>query len=183
MSKVGRRPIKIAGLQVEVKGQEVHYKGANASGVHRLPNEIKVHVKDDALYLEPATKNGSSRAVKCVWGLHRALLANELSGAAKEFEEKIEINGLGYKAAKSGSDKLILTLGYSHKIDFPMAAGVSVDIDKTGQKLTFKSADKALVGLTCSQIRALRPPEPYKGTGVKLASEVISRKAGKAKGA
>lgn len=185
MSKIGRKPIKIAaGLQVEIKGQEVHYKGAHSSGTHLIPDMLVARVEEGSLLIVPSAKEKVlSRVVKRVWGLHRAILANKLDGAAQEFECKIEINGLGYKAVKSGGDKLVFTLGHSHKIDFTMQPGVTVDIDKSGQKLTFKSANKELAGLMGSQVRTLRPPEPYKGTGVKLASEVIARKAGKTKGA
>ena len=97
------------------------------------------------------------------------------------FEQKIEIHGLGYKVASTGSQKLTFSLGYSHKIDFELPQGIAVDIDKTGQRFTVKGIDKRVVGLVSSKIRSLREPEPYKGTGIKLAEEVLFRKAGKAK--
>src|SRR5258706_16384943 len=116
MSKIGRKPIKIDGLTVDVKGQAVHYKGSNASGVYYVAPELNVRVEDKSLYLTSKnTDSMSSREVSSVnrlWGLHRALLANELSGAAQEFEKMLEINGLGYKAALADK-KIILTLGYS----------------------------------------------------------------------
>jgi large subunit ribosomal protein L6 len=180
MSKIGRKPINIAGVKVDIKGHEVHYKGPKASGVHHLSPELNVHLDGNQLYVT-AVQNEKmaqkqTRIVNCMWGLHRALLANELSGAANEFEKVLEINGLGFKAALADK-KIILTLGYSHKIEKSLPAGISIEIDKTGQKVKVKSSDRNLVGQFCSEIRALREPEPYKGKGIKLQSEVIFRKA------
>jgi len=181
MSKIGRKPININNVQVEVKGQEVHYKGPKNSGVHILPDVLTVQLEDKNLKIAGRENTKlSKREVNRIWGLHRALLANEIAGAQKEFEKQIQITGLGYKAQASGN-KLTFSLGYSHKIDFDLPKNVSVEIDRTGQNLTFKSFDKELVGQVCSKIKTLRQPEPYKGTGIKLADEVILRKAGKAK--
>jgi len=182
MSKIGRKPIDVSNLKVEVKGHVVHFKGSNTSGEYALPAELEARVEDGKLYLVPAESAAKIRDINRIWGMHRALLANELSGAARDFEKGIEIKGLGYKAAKSGKN-LVLTLGYSHKVDFELPAGVTVDIDKTGQQVTVKSPSKELVGLVCSKLRALRAPEPYKGTGIRLADETVARKAGKAKAA
>ena len=109
-------------------------------------------------------------------------MANKIWGADQGFEKQLRITGLGFKAL-AVSGKIQFSLGYSHKIDFLLPQGVTVEIDKTGQNLLFKSVDKELLGLVCSRVRALRPPEPYKGTGIQYAQEVILRKAGKAKAA
>lgn len=177
MSKIGRKPIDLAGVQVEVKGKEIHYKGKKASGVHVLPAEVQAQLESKKLKL---TADMQSKQAKQLWGLHRALLANEIKGADQGFEKQVRIVGLGYKGVSSGN-KIQFSLGFSHKIDFVVPEGVTCEIDKTGQMLTFKSPDKVLLGLVCGQVRALRPPEPYKGTGVQYAKEVIVRKAGKAK--
>lgn len=177
MSKIGRRPISLAGVNVTIKGNEVHYKGPRAAGIYVIPSDLQVAVKNDELLLTPNTE---SRELNRIWGMHRALISNEIKGAAEDFVKMVQINGLGYKAALSGS-KIVFSLGYSHKIDFDLPTGVTLEVDKTGQKLTFKSADKGLLGHVCSQIRALRPPEPYKGTGIKFSTEVLVRKAGKTK--
>lgn len=177
MSKIGRRPISLAGVNVTIKGNEVHYKGPRAEGIYVIPSELQVAVKNDELLLTPNTE---SRELNRIWGMHRALISNEIKGAAEDFMKLVQINGLGYKAVLSGT-KIVFSLGYSHKIDFEIPTGVTLELDKTGQKLTFKSADKGLLGHVCSQIRALRPPEPYKGTGIKFATEVLVRKAGKTK--
>ena len=179
MSKIGRKPIDIGAAQVEIDGQIVHYKGAKGSGVYELPDFIKVELEDKKLKLT-VFKDKLNRETNDVWGLHRALLANALKGVDKGFEKQVKIIGLGYKAVLSGN-KIVLSLGYSHKIDLPLPKGVSLEIDKTGQLLTFKSHDKALLGEVCDRIHFFRPPEPYKGTGIRYISEEVARKAGKAK--
>lgn len=183
MSKIGRKPIDISGITVEIKGQEVHYKGPKSSGVYFLSGNFVPVIADDMLTLTPSSKaksNLKQRDMNREWGMHRALLSNELVGAKKEFEKLVEITGLGYKAAQSGNT-LVFTLGYSHKIDFPLPKGVAVSLDRTGQKITVQSSDKELLGKVCDKMCALRRPEPYKGTGVKLSTERIIRKAGKTK--
>jgi large subunit ribosomal protein L6 len=177
MSKIGRKSIDIENVAVEIKGQDVHYKGPNASGVHTLPDMLKAELNDKKLVLVPAKK---TRDLNSMWGLHRALLANKIKGASQGFTKEIQIIGLGFKAALTGN-KVVFNLGYSHKIDFDLPKDVTLDIDKSGQKLSFKSPNKELVGFVCSQVKALRRTEPYKGTGIKLATETILRKAGKTK--
>jgi len=181
MSKIGRKPISIGGVKIEIKGNEVHFKGQKDSGVYVLPKELKVQLKDNLLKIIPVN-SALERDVKRVWGLHRALLANKIKGADVGFERQLKINGLGYKAVVSGK-KVTLTLGFSHKIDMELPDNVTLNVDKSGQLLTFKSPDRESVGHICSKIRALRPPEPYKGTGIKWVEEIVRRKAGKAKAA
>lgn len=185
MSKIGRKAIDISGLTVDVKGHAVNFKGSHATGSYELPAELNVKIEGDSLFLVPATTELSvreGRDLNRVWGLHRALLFNTLQGSKKEFENLLEIVGLGFKAAITGS-KIVFSIGFSHKIDYELPKGVTVTIDKSGQKLTVKSANKELVGYVCSEIKALRPPEPYKGTGIRLSTDKIKLKAGKAKSA
>ena len=177
MSKIGRRPIPLNGVTVEIKGAVVEYKGKNAQGVYELPDLLQAQLVEDAVVLAPSRVTSDTNRL---WGLHRALLANKIKGAGLGFEKKVTIVGLGFKAVKKGND-LEFSLGFSHKIDFAVPAGVKIEIDKTGQLLTAWSSDKELLGHCCSQICALRPPEPYKGTGVYLLGQKIRRKAGKAK--
>ncbi|HEX9600542.1 MAG TPA: 50S ribosomal protein L6 [Mariniflexile sp.] len=183
MSKIGRRPIDINDVTVEIDGQNVNYKGKKASGVYTLPDSLEAKIEDKKLFIIPK-KDGvhrlNKRDLNRIWGLNRALLANCIKGAGIGFTRQLKINGLGYKAAVSGK-KVVFSLGYSHKINFELPADVALEVDKTGQLLTFSSPDKELVGHVCSMIRALRPPEPYKGTGIKYIDEVIMRKAGKTK--
>lgn len=179
MSKIGRKAIDIDSVKVEIKGNEVHFKGPKNSGVYIVPPILSVTLDNNLLQLQAQE---DSRDARRLWGLHRALLANCIKGASTGFEKNLVIEGLGFKAALSGT-KIVFSLGYSHKIDFELPKGVSLEVDKTGQKLSFKSYDKALLGHVCSEIIALRPPEPYKGTGIRVSTQVIVRKAGKTKAA
>lgn len=185
MSKIGRRPIVTDGVSIEVKGQEVHFKGAKGSGMHLLPHALVAQVEpktltivvDKGADLSPKEK----RDVNRIWGLHHALLENKIKGSAKEFEKKLKIVGLGFKAVIAGK-RITFSLGYSHKIDFDLPDSVTVTIDdKAGQNLTVKSSDPVEAGTIASKIRFLRLPEPYKGTGIRGADEVVRRKAGKTK--
>ncbi|MBN2267055.1 MAG: 50S ribosomal protein L6 [Candidatus Babeliaceae bacterium] len=178
MSKIGRRPIEIGDVKVEVKGRQVHYAGKHATGVYEVPALLSVSLQGESLLIGPSEVRTSD--TNRLWGLHRALLNNKIIGAGTGFQKQLTIVGLGYKGVKKASG-IEFSLGYSHKIDFPVPAGVTVEIDKSGQNLTLWSVDKELLGLVCSKIRALRPPEPYKGTGIRFTGEEIRRKAGKAK--
>jgi large subunit ribosomal protein L6 len=181
MSKIGRKPIAIKNVQVTVNGQEVSFKGPKNTGLYALPTELEASVADGFLTLHVKNSGAKqSRDVNRVWGLHRALLSNAINGASEGFEKTVKINGLGFKAAASG-DKLVFSLGYSHKIDFLVPKQVSVVVDKTGQILTVKSSNKELAGAVVSKIEALRPTEPYKGTGIKEVNKPIFRKPGKTK--
>ncbi|KKR97287.1 MAG: 50S ribosomal protein L6 [candidate division TM6 bacterium GW2011_GWE2_41_16] len=177
MSKIGRRPIAFGDVKVSLVGSEVHYTGKMNSGVYVLPEWMEITLNDKTIAIKPGQSvPGASR----LWGMHRALMANALIGADKGFEKQIRIVGLGFKAVKTAKG-LQFSLGFSHKIDFEVPAGLTIEIDKTGQLLSCKSTDKNLLGLVCSKIRLLRAPEPYKGTGVQYANETIFRKVGKTK--
>lgn len=182
MSKIGRKPIDITAVKVEVKGRDIHYSGSKASGVYSLPKYFYAEVKDGDLIIKVVDAFKEKRFINRDWGLHRSLIANKIIGASKGFEKNLKINGLGFRATVSGK-KVVFSLGFSHKIDFELPEGVDMETDRSGQLLVLRSSDKWLVGHVASTIRALRPPEPYKGTGVKLVEEVIIRKAGKAKAA
>lgn len=179
MSKIGRKPIDVGGVHIEIEGQEIHYKGKKGSGVHALPTVLKAELVDKKLLISPALKRSD---VNEQWGLHRALLANTIKGVDVGFEKQLKIVGLGFKAALAGS-KLTLSLGYSHKVEFTLPTDVTLEIDKTGQLLTFKSANRQALGDMCDKVRAARLPEPYKKTGIQYIDEVIIGKAGKAKSA
>ena len=183
MSKIGRKPIDITGVSVEVTEQTVVYKGEKSAGKYILPDIFKAELLDKELKIsiksEDSLTKKESLEVNRLWGLHRVLLANYILGAHKEFSVDVKIVGLGYKAVLSGKDKVVFSLGYSHKIDFVIPSGVSIAIDKQGQNIVLKSSNKCLVGQVASEMRALRPPEPYKGTGIRVGNEVVRRKAGK----
>ncbi len=178
MSKIGRKPIEIGNAQVEIKENSVHYKGKFAEGVHLLDDLLTVKLEDKCLVIGPkkVTKNTNR-----LWGLHRALLSNKIHGCDLGFERVLRINGLGFKAILNSESRIQFSLGYSHKIDFNVPSDVKVEVDKSGQVMKLKSPFKDILGQVCSDIRSLRPPEPYKGTGIRYENEVILRKAGKAK--
>lgn len=176
MSKIGRKPISTQGLTVTVDGQSVSYQGPKKSGTYVLPDCLSIKFENDTIKLGLA--NPQDYKNNNVWGLHRALLYNELFGAVQDFVKDVVIVGLGYKGELKG-DMIVFSLGYSHKIDFKLPKNVSVVIDKTGQNIAIRSSDKFLAGDVAQRICALRRPEPYKGTGVRLQGEVIHRKTGK----
>ncbi len=181
MSKIGRKPIALGNVSVQVHDNVVTFKGPKASGSHTLPQDLAAEVVDKMLVISVKSKE-ISRDDKRIWGLHRALLANDIKGADVGFTKQLQINGLGFKASVSGN-KAVFTLGFTHRIELPLPKEVTMEVDKTGQLLTFKSANRELLGEICDKVRSMRPPEPYKGTGVKYITEVIKRKAGKAKAA
>lgn len=180
MSKVGRKPIDLGKVKVELLDKEIAFSGPLFSGSHVLPDVLSARIEDNRLFIVPAQDVKIVNDVNRLWGLHRALVHNKIYGAEKPFTKELIINGLGYKGVLSG-EKIVFSLGYSHKIDFPLPKGISVEIDKSGQNLKVVGSDKEQVGAVCSKIRALREPEPYKGTGIKYANEEILRKAGKTK--
>jgi len=179
MSKIGRKPISITSAKVTIDGNTVKIDGPKAKFIHEIPPAITVTFDDKKLLV--GTDNPSNKN-KVLWGLHRALLANKIKGAESGFQQKVKIVGLGYKAQLSGK-KLTLTLGFTHKIDYDLPEGVTVDIDRTGQQLVVNSSDKFILGNVCDALCSFRPPEPYKGTGVMREGDKIRRKAGKAKSA
>ncbi|MFA6527426.1 MAG: 50S ribosomal protein L6 [Candidatus Babeliales bacterium] len=179
MSKIGRKPIAFSTAKIEVSGKILKIAGAKASFEHELPEVIVPHISGKTLQLE---LKEATRENRVLWGLHRALVANKVKGVETGFETKVSIVGLGFKAQPVGS-KFVFSLGYTHKIDLECPKGVTIEVDKTGQQLVVKSADKFLLGNVCDAIRSFRPPEPYKGTGIIRQGDVIVRKAGKTKSA
>ena len=176
MSKIGRKPILIQDVDVTVNGQVVSYKGKKAEGTYSLPDYLQVHLEKNSLVLK--LKDLADKTHNNFWGMHRALLANFIAGAKEEFTTTVVIVGLGFKGELK-KDSIEFSLGYSHKINFVVPKNVKVEIDKTGQNLKISSSDKFLMGDVAQKICALRRPEPYKGTGVRLQSEEILRKVGK----
>jgi len=177
MSKIGRMPISFGSAKIVINNSKILIEGAKAKFEHELPSVVKAVIEEKVLKLSIME---DTRENRMLWGLHRALLANKIQGVEKGFELKLIIVGLGFKVIQTGT-KLSFSLGYTHKIEYDLPHGVSVEIDKTGQQMVLKSADKFLLGNVADAIRSFRPPEPYKGTGVMREGEVIHRKAGKTK--
>jgi large subunit ribosomal protein L6 len=179
MSKIGRKAISLGNVKIELNKNNLQIKGSQGSDTHVLPDGLRAVVENNQLKIvsdEPSRKNNM------LWGLHRALLANKIKGAAEGFKENLSIQGLGFKAALSGKS-VIFSLGYTEKIPFDIPVGITIEIDKTGQNIVVKGQNKEMVGLAASKIKELRPTEPYKGTGIRTVGQEIIRKAGKTKAA
>lgn len=177
MSRIGKKPVVIpAGVTAKVEGQAVTVKGSKGELFFAAPEQVSLSFSDGKIAVEP--RNGS-KETRAMWGMTRAMLNNLVIGVSKGFERKLEINGVGFKAAVSGKN-LQLSLGYSHDVNFPITAGVAIATPKPTE-IMITGIDKRLVGQTAAEIRALRPPEPYKGKGIKFSDEFIFRKQGKKK--
>ncbi len=176
MSRIGKMPVEIpANVKVNIVSSNITVEGQKG----KLSLNVKpvINVVNDGKNIVLTRKNDLKES-KSLHGLYRVLLDNMVIGVSKGFERKLEINGTGFKAAISGQ-KLTLNIGYSHIVDFAVPDGAKVTVDDN-TKLTISGIDKQLVGHVASVIRGFRPPEPYKGKGIKYNDEVIRRKAGKA---
>ena len=175
MSRLGKLPIELGdGTQAKIEDGFIVVKGAKGELKTKLHNLVKVEVGDKEVKVSvDKTANKNERAL---WGLYRSLIMNMVIGVQDGFEKKLEINGVGFKAAASGK-KLTLNVGFSHPIEYDLPEGINAAIE--GNVITISGIDKQLVGETAAQIRKVRKPEPYKGKGIKYIDEVIIRKAGK----
>ena len=177
MSRIGKKPVVIpSGVTARLEGQTIAVKGAKGELKFTAPQEVSLSIDGGAVHVQPQSEDKRARAM---WGMTRAQVANLVGGVTKGFEKKLEINGVGYKAAIAGKN-LQLSLGYSHDILFPIPAGVTITTPKPTE-ITVAGIDKRQVGQIAAEIRAFRGPEPYKGKGVKYAGEFIFRKEGKKK--
>ncbi|MBR5116565.1 MAG: 50S ribosomal protein L6 [Lachnospiraceae bacterium] len=175
MSRVGKMPIAVpSGVTMEVaENNKVTVKGPKGTLTRELPKEIKIEQQDGQIVL---TRPNDEKRNKAMHGLSRALLNNMVIGVTDGFEKKLEVNGVGYRAAKQGKT-LTLTLGYSHPVEMEDPEGIETVVD--GQTIIVKGISKEAVGQHAAVIREKRPPEPYKGKGIKYADETIRRKVGK----
>lgn len=177
MSRIGKHPVAVPnGVEVELSGQTLTAKGSLGTLRLAVSNEVIASIADGAVTIVP--KNETKRA-RAMWGTTRALVNNMVTGVSKGFSKNLEINGVGYRAAVQG-DTLNLQLGYSHDIAYPIPSDVRIACERP-TLITVSGADRQRVGQVAAEIRAYRPPEPYKGKGVKYASEVVRRKEGKKK--
>ncbi|MBX9758064.1 MAG: 50S ribosomal protein L6 [Beijerinckiaceae bacterium] len=177
MSRVGKRPVAIpAGVTAKIDGQKVAVKGGKGELSFVVPDDVEVAADGSAISVTPRAETKRARAM---WGMSRAMINNLVNGVSKGFERKLEITGVGYKAAVTGKN-LQLSLGYSHDIQYPIPAGVTITTPKPTE-IAIAGIDKRQIGQIAAEIRSFRPPEPYKGKGVKYAGEFIFRKEGKKK--
>ncbi len=162
------------GTQAVIKNGCVTVKGAKGELKLTVNKSVLVDIKDQTITV--SVKNPEVKRERALWGLYRSLVNNLVVGVTEGFEKKLEINGVGYRAAVSGK-KLTLNVGYSHPVDFPLPDGISAQVE--ANVITLNGIDKHLLGETAAQIRKVRKPEPYKGKGIKYVDEVIRRKEGK----
>ncbi len=177
MSRIGKHPVPIPdGVTVEISGRQVTAKGKLGELHVTLMEEVEVKRDGDEIMVRP--RDDSDRAQQ-MWGTARSVVNNLVTGVAEGFTRDLEINGVGYRAQVQGKD-LVLQLGFSHEVHYPVPEGITVQCpDQT--HIAVSGADKQRVGQTAAEIRAFRPPEPYKGKGIKYADEYIMRKEGKKK--
>ena len=177
MSRVGKNPVAVpSGVEVQLSGRTLSAKGALGMLQLVVSNEVTASLGDSAVTIAP---NSETKRARAMWGTTRALVNNMVTGVSQGFSITLEINGVGYRAAVQGST-LNLQLGYSHDIPFPIPADVKIACERP-TLITVSGADRQRVGQVAAEIRAYRPPEPYKGKGIKYATETVRRKEGKKK--
>lgn len=177
MSRIGKKPVAVPkGVTAKIDGQTVHAKGPKGELSVSLGDRVSVAMTDAGVAVEPRDETKLARAL---WGMSRTLVQNVFVGVTNGFEEKLEINGVGYRAQVQGSN-LELALGYSHEVKYPIPSGIKIATPKPTE-IVISGIDKQKVGQVAAEIRRWRPPEPYKGKGVKYAGEYIFRKEGKKK--
>lgn len=175
MSRIGLKLIEIPeGVEIKVDGSRVSVKGPKGSLTRDLPAAMKVNVGEKEITVERPSESKEHRSLH---GTTRSLVANMIEGVSKGFEKKLEITGVGYRAQKQGN-KLIVGAGYSHPVEIDEVDGIEFDVPKNTEVI-IKGIDKELVGAIAANIRSVRPPEPYKGKGIRYEGEHVRRKEGK----
>ena len=174
MSRIGKVPVTIPDkVEVKVNGAHVSVKGPNGHLEYTFTKFVGIELKDKEVLVTPVDESQNARAL---WGTTRTLVSNMVTGVSTGFTKSLEFTGVGYKAAVKG-DTLVLNLGYSHPIDYKLPDGVSAKVTKN--VIDLSGCSKELVGFAAAKVRSFRPPEPYKGKGIKYSDETIIRKAGK----
>jgi large subunit ribosomal protein L6 len=177
MSRIGKRPVPLPkGVEATVSGQTVSVKGPKGTRSFTATDDVTLAIEDGAVTVRP---RGTSKRARQQWGMSRTQVANLVGGVTEGFRKELEITGVGYRAAVQGK-VLKLQLGYSHDIDFPIPEGVTITTPKPTE-ITIEGIDQQVVGQVAANIRGWRPPEPYKGKGIRYKDEFIFRKEGKKK--
>ena len=176
MSRIGIKPITIpAGVEVKLDGNVITVSGKNGTLTHNVNPRITVKVEGTEITVSRSTESNQDKSLH---GLTRTLVANMVNGVANNYTKELEVNGVGYRVAKQGND-LVMNLGYSHQVIMPEIDGITIEVPNPN-KIVVIGPDKQKVGQFAAEIREKRPPEPYKGKGIKYVDEVIRRKEGKA---
>ena len=177
MSRVGKHPVEVPnGVEVAVEGRTVTAKGKLGQLAYQATKDVTVALEDGKVVVKPAQDSKRSRAM---WGTARSRIQSMVTGVSEGFNKRLEINGVGYRAAVQGAT-LHLQLGFSHDISYPIPEGITIACERP-TSVSISGADKQQVGQVAAEIRDFRPPEPYKGKGIKYADEIILRKEGKKK--
>ncbi|TMD12750.1 MAG: 50S ribosomal protein L6 [Chloroflexi bacterium] len=175
MSRIGKLPVKIpSGVQVDVRDHTVTARGAKGELTRTLHAEMRLEVQDGAVLV---ARPSDSKLHKSLHGLTRTLVSNMIEGVSKGYDKQLELVGVGYRASRQG-EAVVLTVGYSHPVRYPVPAGITIEVPEP-TKILVRGADKELVGQVAAELRKVRPPEPYKGKGILYKGERIRRKAGK----
>lgn len=178
MSRIGKKSIPLAkGLKVKMEDGKLVVTGPKGTLSQVMPPRVTIHIEEKEIRVEP---QDDSRLTRSYWGLARSLAANLVTGASEGFTQVLELVGTGYKVESKGQS-LVFSIGYSNPVDFPLPQGVSAKVEK-GTRIELTGANKAELGQTVAVIRRLRPPDAYKGKGIKFAGEVLRRKMGKTGG-
>jgi large subunit ribosomal protein L6 len=174
MSRIGKQLIKVpSGVEIKINGTNIEVKGPKGELMVQIRPEIEATMQDGQISF---TVKEQSKESSAFWGLARALVANAVKGVTEEYKKELEIQGVGYRARVEG-DNLVLEMGFSHPVNMEKPKGVNFTVEKNIVRVS--GIDKQLVGETAAKIRAVKPPEPYKGKGIRYVGEVVLRKAGK----
>jgi large subunit ribosomal protein L6 len=176
MSRIGKQPVEIpSGVQVQVDGQRISVRGPKGELLRDAHPDIRIQLEDGKVTV---TRPSDSPFHRALHGLTRALIANMVAGVSNGFTRTLELQGVGYRAQQMGKN-IQVAVGYSHPVDVPAPQGIELEVEGTN-RIHVRGIDKELVGQTAAEIRSLRPPEPYKGKGIRYEGEYVRRKAGKA---
>jgi large subunit ribosomal protein L6 len=177
MSRIGRKPIDISsGVDVKLEGSTIKVKGPKGELAWVCPEGIKVSQSEGKVFIE---RSGDTKPEKSLHGLSRSLIANMVTGVSSGYQRVLEITGIGYRAQVQGN-RILLSLGYSHPVEFQLPSGITAAVDQKQTTITLVGIDKQLLGQVAANLRALRPPDIYKGKGVRYAGERLKLKVGKA---
>jgi large subunit ribosomal protein L6 len=177
MSRIGKKPVAVpSGITANVEGQTVNVKGPKGALSFVVPDDVAVKLDGGQIKVDPRSETKRARSQ---WGTSRTLISNLIAGVSKGFERRLEITGVGYRAAVQGKN-LNIALGYSHDINYPIPEGITIATPRPVE-IVISGADRQKVGQVAAEIREYRPPEPYKGKGIKYSDERIFRKEGKKK--
>lgn len=176
MSRIGRLPISVPrGVDIEIRGTSVKVKGPKGQLAHTFPSTMKITLDGETVTVQRPSDEGEHRALH---GMTRAIINNMVVGVSSGFEKALQIEGVGYRSELEGND-LVLYIGYSHPVKISPPEGITFEVDNRGRDIIVKGYDKQVVGQIAANIRDVRPPEPYKGKGIRYKDERIRRKAGK----